>query len=200
LLHALLCLIWFQKEEVPYLDKIVASQPLKLSEVLNEDVPLHVHPDAQMLHSSGATESADGKPLLPDLVPSDTVSIVYVVHEDNWARLTAEQRQGVLRIKAVLIIHRFPYRHDGRFIRFDEEGFEELTHLDRRAFVQGEHLDFVYIFVRTLTFYQILGLVKNMAPLIYELGAPVIFWRVAIWWTKTSRTPTAVGLEIRHSG
>ncbi|KAJ7871134.1 hypothetical protein B0H14DRAFT_3439590 [Mycena olivaceomarginata] len=124
------------KEEVPYLDKIVASQPLKLSEVLNEDVPLHVHPDAQMLHSSGATESADGKPLLPDLVPSDTVSIVYVVHEDNWARLTAEQRQGVLMIKAVLIIHRFPYRHDGRFIRFDEEGFEELTHLDRRAFVQ----------------------------------------------------------------
>ncbi|KAJ7869764.1 hypothetical protein B0H14DRAFT_3440506 [Mycena olivaceomarginata] len=124
------------KEEVLYLDKIVASQPLKLSEVLHEDVPLHVHPDTQMLHSSGATESADGKPLLPDLVPSDTVSIVYVVHEDNWARLTAEQRQGVLRIKAVLIIHRFPYRHDSRFIRFDEEGFEELTHLDRRVFVQ----------------------------------------------------------------
>ncbi|KAJ7791730.1 hypothetical protein B0H14DRAFT_3500185 [Mycena olivaceomarginata] len=130
------------KEEVPYLDKIVASQPLKRSEVHNEDVPLH--------------------PLLPDLIPSDTVSIAYVVHEDNWARMTAEQRQEVLRIKAVLIIHRSPYRHDGRFIRFDEEGFEELTHLDRPAFVQSEHLDFVYIFIRTLTFYQILGL----------LGAP----------------------------
>ncbi|KAJ7815437.1 hypothetical protein B0H14DRAFT_3476200 [Mycena olivaceomarginata] len=116
------------KEEVPYLDKIVASQPLKRSEVHNEDVPLHVHPDAQMLHSSGATMSADGKPLLPDLIPSDT-------------------RQEVLRIKAVLIIHRSPYRHDGRFIRFDEEGFEELTHLDRPAFVQSEHLDFVYIFI-----------------------------------------------------
>ncbi|KAJ7843613.1 hypothetical protein B0H14DRAFT_2585599 [Mycena olivaceomarginata] len=127
------------KEEVPYLDKIVASQPLKLSEVLDEDVPLHVHPDAQMLHSSGATESADGKPLLPDLVPSDTVSIVYVVHEDNWARLTAEQRQGVLRIKAVLIIHRFPYCHDGRFIRFDEERFEELTHLDRHLGARKKH-------------------------------------------------------------
>ncbi|KAJ7684075.1 hypothetical protein B0H14DRAFT_3534830 [Mycena olivaceomarginata] len=127
------------KEEVPYLDKIVASQPLKLSEVLDEDVPLHVHPDTQMLHSSGATESADGKPLLPDLVPSDTVSIVYIVHEDNWARLTAEQRQGVLRIKAVLIIHCFPYRHDGRFIRFDEEGFEELTHLDHHLGARKKH-------------------------------------------------------------
>ncbi|KAJ7800741.1 hypothetical protein B0H14DRAFT_2615929 [Mycena olivaceomarginata] len=85
------------KEEVPYLDKIVASQPLKLSEVLNE----------------GCT-----------------------------------------------------------FIRFDEEGFEELTHLDRRAFVQGEHLDFVYIFVRTLTFYQILGLVKKHGPIDLRVGRP----------------------------
>ncbi|KAJ7301207.1 hypothetical protein DFH08DRAFT_978987 [Mycena albidolilacea] len=125
------------KGEMLYLDKIVASQPLKRSEDLDEDVPLHVHPDTQMLHSSGATKSADGKPLLPDLVPSATVSIAHVVHEDNWTRLTAEQRQGVLRIKAVLIVHRSPYRHDGRFIRFDEEGFEELTHLDRPAFVQN---------------------------------------------------------------
>ncbi|KAJ7787691.1 hypothetical protein B0H14DRAFT_2615939 [Mycena olivaceomarginata] len=85
------------KEEVPYLDKIVASQPLKLSGS-HEDVPLHVY-------------------------------------------------------------------------RFDEEGFEELTHLDRPAFVQGEHLDFVYIFIRTLTFYQILGLVKTW-PLDLLVGRP----------------------------
>ncbi|KAJ7748257.1 hypothetical protein B0H14DRAFT_2636593 [Mycena olivaceomarginata] len=101
------------------------------------DLPLHVHPDAQKLHTSGLTVSEDGVPLLPDIIPSDLQSIVYVAHEDRWNSLIAKQRQEVLRNRAALIIHRNPYLHDGRKIYFDEEGFEAFTHLDRYAFIQG---------------------------------------------------------------
>jgi hypothetical protein len=96
-----------------------------------------VHPDAQKLHTSGLTVSEDGVPLLPDIIPSDLQSIVYVAHEDRWNSLIAKQRQEVLRNRAALIIHRNPYLHDGRKIYFDEEGFEAFTHLDRYAFIQG---------------------------------------------------------------
>ncbi|KAJ7754415.1 hypothetical protein B0H14DRAFT_3512572 [Mycena olivaceomarginata] len=90
----------------------------------------------EKLHTSGLTVSEDGVPLLPDIIPSDLQSIVYVAHEDRWNSLIAKQRQEVLRNRAALIIHRNPYLHDGRKIYFDEEGFEAFTHLDRYAFIQ----------------------------------------------------------------
>ncbi|KAJ7839053.1 hypothetical protein B0H14DRAFT_2588232 [Mycena olivaceomarginata] len=92
------------------------------------DLPLHVHPDAQKLHTSGLTVSEDGVPLLPDIIPSDLQSIMEQPHCKAMA--------GSLRNRAALIIHRNPYLHDGRKIYFDEEGFEAFTHLDRYAFIQ----------------------------------------------------------------
>ncbi|KAJ7789364.1 hypothetical protein B0H14DRAFT_3503054 [Mycena olivaceomarginata] len=124
------------RSDTPYLNKIKCSQPHKRCEKSGRDLPLHVHPDAQKLHTSGLTVSEDGVPLLPDIIPSDLQSIVYVAHEDRWNSLIAKQRQEVLRNRAALIIHRNPYLHDGRKIYFDEEGFEAFTHLDRYAFIQ----------------------------------------------------------------
>ena len=119
--------------------KIVASQPTVYSAVYNAEVPLHIDPSAQRLHSSGDIVGGDGKPLVPDLKPDDKVSLVYVTHEDLWARLIAMQRQGLLRHRAVLVIHRRPYEYDGRQFKFDEDSIERFTHLDRDAHIQGEH-------------------------------------------------------------
>jgi hypothetical protein len=127
-----------QCSEAQYIEKIRDSQPTKKCDMYNRDIPLHVHPDAGRLHTSGKTLSDGNVPLMPNIIPSDTESLIYVVHEDVWRGLTALQRREVLRTRAVLVVHRYPYRHDGQKIEFDEEGFEAFTHLDRLAFVQGE--------------------------------------------------------------
>ncbi|KAJ7206723.1 hypothetical protein B0H12DRAFT_1080157 [Mycena haematopus] len=124
------------RSDAEYLRKIVASQPVKRCEVSNRDLPLHIHPDAQIFRRSGGLVSETGVPLLPDVVPSCTDSIVYVVHEDTWKSMTALQHQEVLRTRAVLVVHRSPYLHDGKALQFDEEGLAALTHLDRLAFFQ----------------------------------------------------------------
>ncbi|KAJ7205123.1 hypothetical protein B0H12DRAFT_1080374 [Mycena haematopus] len=124
------------RSDAEYLRKIVASQPLKRCETSNRDLPLHVHPDAQRFRRSGGFVSDTGVPLLPDVIPSPTESIVYVVHEDNWKSLTALQHQEVLRSRAVLVVHRNPYQHDGKTLQFDEQSLEAFTHLDRPAFFQ----------------------------------------------------------------
>ncbi|KAJ6485988.1 hypothetical protein C8R45DRAFT_931010 [Mycena sanguinolenta] len=53
--------------------------------------------------------------------------IVYVVHKDRWKSLTVVQHQEVL---TVLVVHRHPYLHDNKVLKFDEEGLEAFTHLD----------------------------------------------------------------------
>ena len=114
-------------------------------------MPLHIHPDAQKFRLSGDIVSDTGEPLLPDVVPSGEQSVVYVVHEDIWKSLTAVQHQEVLRTRAVLIVHRNPYLHDGKVIKFDEEGLEAFTHLDRFAFIQGgHHFDLILALYLTL--------------------------------------------------
>ncbi|KAF7343646.1 hypothetical protein MSAN_01985500 [Mycena sanguinolenta] len=79
--------------------------------------------------TTGPAVSDAGEPLLPDVLPSGTESIVYVVHEDTWKSLTPQQHKEVLRVRAVLVIHRNPYLHDGRIIKFDEDGLEAFAHL-----------------------------------------------------------------------
>ncbi|KAJ6497598.1 hypothetical protein C8R45DRAFT_983537 [Mycena sanguinolenta] len=124
------------KRDAEYLRNVVQSQRMKHCKDSNKEVPLHVHPDAQKFRVSGDTTSEMGEPLLPDIVPSATQSIVYVVHEDTWKSLTAVQHQEVLRTRAVLVVHRHPYLHDDKVLKFDEEGLEAFTHLDRLAFMQ----------------------------------------------------------------
>ncbi|KAF7333224.1 hypothetical protein MSAN_02429700 [Mycena sanguinolenta] len=66
----------------------------------------------------------------------DEQSIVFVVHEDVWKSMTARQHQEVLRTRAVLVVHRHSYLHDGRLLKFDEDGLSAFTHIDRLAFIQ----------------------------------------------------------------
>ncbi|KAF7373699.1 hypothetical protein MSAN_00580900 [Mycena sanguinolenta] len=124
------------RSEAEFLKKIVNSQPFKTCRDTKRDLPLHIHPDARRFRQTGPAVSDAGEPLLPDVLPSGTESIVYVVHEDTWKSLTPQQHQEVLRVRAVLVIHRNPYLHDGRIIKFDEDGLEAFTHLDRLAFIQ----------------------------------------------------------------
>ncbi|KAJ7229924.1 hypothetical protein GGX14DRAFT_383885 [Mycena pura] len=124
------------RSETKYFRKIVASQPSVYSAVYDAEVPLHVDPSAQRLHSSGDIVGGDGEPLVPDLKPDDRVSLVYVTHEDLWARLSAMQRQELLRHRAVLVIHRRRYEYDGWQFKFDEDSIERFTHLDRDAYIQ----------------------------------------------------------------
>ncbi|KAJ7711688.1 hypothetical protein B0H14DRAFT_3639150 [Mycena olivaceomarginata] len=114
------------RSDTPFLNKIVHSQPYKWCDKSGRKVPLHVHPDALRLHTSGLTVSEDGVPLLPDSVPSD-------IH----GTASLETNTGTLRNRAGLIIHQCPYLYDGRKIDFDEEGFEAFTHLDRLTHIQG---------------------------------------------------------------
>ncbi|KAJ6487974.1 hypothetical protein C8R45DRAFT_1097823 [Mycena sanguinolenta] len=127
------------RSESAYLKKIVDSQRHTKCKDSDRMLPLHVHPDAQRFSLSGFTLSEEGEPLLPDVLPSDSQSIVYVVHEDLWASLTARQRQEVLRHRAVLVVHRISYLYDGRSLNFDEDGLRAFTHLDRLAFLQGDN-------------------------------------------------------------
>ncbi|KAF7374676.1 hypothetical protein MSAN_00352600 [Mycena sanguinolenta] len=124
------------RSEAAFLRKMLQSRRLKTCKESSRDLPLHVHPDAQKFRHSGPAVSDDGQPLLPDIFPSDNDSIVYVVHEDTWQSLTARQRQEVLRSRAVLVVHRGPYRHDGQILKFDEDGMSVFSHPDRLAFLQ----------------------------------------------------------------
>ncbi|KAF7335850.1 hypothetical protein MSAN_02331500 [Mycena sanguinolenta] len=124
------------RSEASFLTNIVKSQRFKPCKASNRMLPLHVHPDAQKFRHAGPAVSDEGQPLLPDVVPSDEQSIVFVVHEDVWKSMTARQHQEVLRTRAVLVVHRHPYLHDGRLLKFDEDGLSAFTHIDRLAFIQ----------------------------------------------------------------
>ncbi|KAF7361554.1 hypothetical protein MSAN_01189000 [Mycena sanguinolenta] len=117
------------RSDSKYLRAIVASQPRKTWKSRKVQVPLHVHPDAQKFRIGDHVASAAGLPLKDQ-------SLVYVVHEDTWMGFTPAQHQAILRTRAVLIIHKSPYLHDGEPLAFDEEGLEAFTHLDRLAFIQ----------------------------------------------------------------
>ncbi|KAF7367183.1 hypothetical protein MSAN_00978200 [Mycena sanguinolenta] len=124
------------RSEASFLTNIVKSQRFKPCKASNRMLPLHVHPDAQKFRHTGPAISDEGQPLLPDVIPSDEQSIVFVVHEDVWKSMTARQHQEVLRTRAVLVVHRHPYLHDGRLLKFDEDGLSAFTHIDRLAFIQ----------------------------------------------------------------
>ncbi|KAF7343692.1 hypothetical protein MSAN_01949100 [Mycena sanguinolenta] len=124
------------RSEASFLTNIVKSQRFKPCKASNRMLPLHVHPDAQKFRHAGPAVSDEGQPLLPDVIPSDEQSIVFVVHEDVWKSMTARQHQEVLRTRAVLVVHRHSYLHDGRLLKFDEDGLSAFTHIDRLAFIQ----------------------------------------------------------------
>jgi len=167
------------------LRKIVASQPCVYSAAYNEKVPLHVDPSAQRLHSSGDIVGGDGEPLVPDLKPSDEVSLVYVSHEMVWRMLSAMQRQGVLRHRAVLVIHRRPFKYDGREFKFDDRSLEKFTNLDRDAHIQGEHCVVLFRTATKPRLFQILVLAKTMSPLACRSGDLETSSRATTCWKST---------------
>ncbi|KAJ7622466.1 hypothetical protein FB45DRAFT_1032135 [Roridomyces roridus] len=75
-------------------------------------------------------------PLLPNIVPSDTESVVFPVCEERWRALARLQRQEVMRARCALIKHPKPMEYDGEIISFDDEGMSAFTNLDRKAFIQ----------------------------------------------------------------
>ncbi|KAJ7650287.1 hypothetical protein FB45DRAFT_887489 [Roridomyces roridus] len=119
-------------DEIPILKKILACCPKLYDESRQMNVPLHAHPSAQLFHSSGRYKDADGKSLLPDIVPSDQQSMVYVTSEDEWKKLAGRQQQEILRHRCALIL---PIDYDGTTVSF-EEGLSAFTDLDRRAWIQ----------------------------------------------------------------
>ncbi|KAJ7021361.1 hypothetical protein C8F04DRAFT_1273791 [Mycena alexandri] len=120
-------------------DEIVAvhaSQPMiNGGERYNfEQVPLHLHANAQLFSKSGKTVDNDGNPIMPDIVSDTEYSLFYIVTEANWAALTLRQKQEVLRRRCA-VVYKVPSLPKPP-VDFDEDGFAEYTHNERLAFVQ----------------------------------------------------------------
>lgn len=119
------------------LEKMINSEPRAACATYVTDsnpegmVPLHVHPDAQKY------------PFGPDAVPGPGVSGIYVVHEANWKKMTADEIQEACRGRSALVVSPEPYNEDGKQFAFDRESFAAFTRTDRWAYVHG-----MYFFLR----------------------------------------------------
>ncbi|KAF8181988.1 hypothetical protein K438DRAFT_1975934 [Mycena galopus ATCC 62051] len=115
--------------DAPKIRKIVQSQPTRLWN--GEQVPLHVHPDAQRLHTSGSTVDAEGLPFMPNIVPNDEQSVFYVCVDTTWDKLDAVQQLAVMRDRGVYSVSREPTHPQVH--KFDIEGFAAFTNVSRLA-------------------------------------------------------------------
>src|ERR1700761_637355 len=96
-----------QRSEVEAIRKIVDSQPHRYCAFYDSHlgtkgkgvVPLHVHPDAQRIHTSGKTRDDKGNPLKPNIIPDDLESVVHVCSGAKWKSYTAAQKQETVRIR-----------------------------------------------------------------------------------------------------
>ncbi|KAF7335867.1 hypothetical protein MSAN_02323500 [Mycena sanguinolenta] len=116
--------------------KMIASQPMgTLDNGMN--VPLHVHPSAQLFHSSGLTHDAHGQPLKSDIVPGPNQSMFYVAPEERFNSLTGVQRDHLLGQRGILLVHAQPQcrLRAGVEAGFNLQTFMEFTDPTRLAHV-----------------------------------------------------------------
>ncbi|KAF7344813.1 hypothetical protein MVEN_01642400 [Mycena venus] len=108
------------RSDAKVIRKVVASQRHRSYD--GESVPLHVHPDAQVLPTTAFPTG-----------PSDQRSVVHVATESRWDSLAPSQQMEVLRDHVVLTVAKEP-THPG-LTEFSVESMSAFTNTSRLAFI-----------------------------------------------------------------